>query len=362
MPCQRSFHRFPKTLRRTDEGEHSRKLTVSEFTLISRRSLLIVAGVLLLVILFTLGYVAAFLWTPHHGHSTVAEIEIRRGDTFSTVARELAKKGVVSRPRLFTFWAWLRGFDRKMHRGLYRFEGPVSPWSLLEELVRGKTVVYKVTIPEGFTVRQIGARLEQTGLTTLERFTAAVSDPTILAMFEVESIEGYLFPSTYYFRALVTEKEVIEVMFAQFKKSFTPEMAARAQQLGMTRHELVTLASIIEKEGGPPEEMPMVSAVFHNRLKRGMRLQSDPTVIYGLENFNGNLTREDLRTPGPYNTYRVNGLPPGPIANSGLVSVNAALYPAKVDYLYFVARNDGRHHLSETLRKHNSAVEKYQKR
>jgi len=129
----------------------------------------------------------------------------------------------------------------------------------------------------------------------------------------------------------------------------------------LTRHQLVTLASIIEKEGGPVDEMPVVSAVFHNRLKRGMRLQSDPTVIYGLEDFNGDLTREDLRTPGPYNTYRINGLPPGPIANPGLAAMKAALFPADVGYLYFVSRNDGSHYFSESLREHNSAVRKYQK-
>ena len=174
-------------------------------------------------------------------------------------------------------------------------------------------------------------------------------------------MEGYLFPATYLFRGLATEEEIVKTMFTVFKDTFTAEMEARAGQLGLTRHELVTLASIIEKEGGPVEEMPMVSAVFHNRLKREMRLQSDPTVIYGLEDFNGDLTREDLRTPGPYNTYRIDGLPPGPIANPGLAAMRAALFPADVGYLYFVSRNDGSHHFSESLREHNAAVRKYQK-
>ena len=150
-------------------------------------------------------------------------------------------------------------------------------------------------------------------------------------------------------------------MFAEFKDTVTPDMVARARELGLTRHEMVTLASIIEKEGGPGDEMPLVSAVFHNRLKRGMRLQSDPTVIYGLANFNGDLTREDLSSPGPYNTYKIRGLPPGPIANPGLAAMKAALFPAEVDYLYFVSKNDGSHHFSESLREHNVAVRKYQK-
>ncbi len=315
----------------------------------------------MLAAFFVLGYTAAFLLTPYHGRSSVAEIEIRRGDTFSAVARELADKGVVSQPRLFVLWAWLNGLDTRVHRGLYRFDGAVSPRSVLDGLVRGRTVVYKVTIPEGFTVRQIGRLLEDEGLATPERFAEAVGDAAVLGALGAESVEGYLFPSTYNFRARATEEEIVKTMFVQFKDTFTPDMEARANKLGMTRHELVTLASIIEKEGGPVDEMPMVSAVFHNRLKRGMRLQSDPTVIYGLEDFNGDLTREDLRTPGPYNTYRIDGLPPGPIANPGLAAMKAALFPADVGYLYFVSRNDGSHHFSESLREHNSAVKKYQK-
>ena len=322
---------------------------------------MVAGGLFLLTALFVLGYVAAFLLTPYDGHSPVAEIEIRRGDTFSAVARQLGETGVVSQPRLLAFWARLRRLDTRVHRGLYRFEGPVSPRSVLDGLVRGRTVFHKVTVPEGFTARQIGSLLERKGLVTRERFAAAVSDPAALSRLGADSMEGYLFPTTYHFRALATEEEIARTMFAEFKDTFTPEMEARVRELGMTRHQLVTLASIIEKEGGPAEEMPLVSAVFHNRLRRGMRLQSDPTVIYGLADFNGDLTRKHLRAPGPYNTYTIKGLPPGPIANPGLVAMKAALYPAEVEYLYFVSTNDGRHHFSASLRDHNAAVRKYQK-
>lgn len=344
-----------------DEGERNRQLKVLESLFSGRRGLLLAGAFLLLAALIVLGYMAAFLLTPYHGRSSVAEIEVRRGDTFAAVARKLGEKGVVSRPRLFAFWARLRGLDTRVHRGLYRFEGAVSPRAVLDGLVRGRTVVYKVTIPEGFTVRQIGRLLDSKGLVTPEAFAAAVVDPSLLASLGADSVEGYLFPTTYLFRALATEEEIVKTMFAEFKDRFTPELEARARELGLSRHELVTLASIIEKEGGPGAEMPLVSAVFHNRLKRGMRLQSDPTVIYGLEDFNGNLTREDLRSPGPYNTYTIRGLPPGPIANPGLVALKAALHPAEVDYLYFVSRNDGSHKFSESLREHNAAVRKYQK-
>ncbi len=344
-----------------DEGERNRQLKVIESLLSGRRGLLVAGALFLLAALTALGYMAAFLLTPYHGHSSVAEIEIRRGDTFAAAARQLGEKGVVSQPRLFALWARLRGLDTRVHRGLYRFEGAVSPRSVLDGLVRGRTVIHKVTIPEGFTLRQIGRLLESKGLVTPEKFAAAIADPSLLDSLGAGSMEGYLFPTTYFFRALAMEEEIVRTMFAEFRDRFTPELEARAKELGLTRHQLVTLASIIEKEGGPGAEMPLVSAVFHNRLKRGMRLQSDPTVIYGLEDFNGNLTRGDLRSPGPYNTYRIRGLPPGPIANPGLVALKAALHPAEVDYLYFVSRNDGSHYFSESLREHNAAVRKYQK-
>ena len=155
-------------------------------------------------------------------------------------------------------------------------------------------------------------------------------------------------------------EEVIKTMVHQFKKVFGPEMTNRASHLGMSEREAVILASIIEKETGLPEEKPLVSAVFHNRRTRKMPFQSDPTVIYGIKNFNGNLTKNDLQRPTPYNTYLKKGLPPGPIANPGKSSILAALYPAPVQYLYFVSRNDGSHQFSNTLREHNEAVWRYQ--
>ncbi len=325
------------------------------------RNVLLAGGLLLAAALVVVAYVSGFLLTPRQGHSEVVEVEVRRGDTFTAVARDLHRQGLVSRPRMFALWARLRGLDTRVHRGIYRFEGAVSPAAVLDGLVRGRTVFHKVTVPEGFTVRQVGRLLARRGLVTPERFAAAVSEPALLASLRTGSLEGYLFPSTYHFRVLATEEEMVKTMFTEFEDTFTPEMEARARELGMTRHEAVTLASIIEKEGGPVDEFPLVSAVFHNRLKRGMRLQSDPTVIYGLEDFDGNLTRRHLRRPDPYNTYRIRGLPPGPIANPGRAAMTAALFPADVGYLYFVSRNDGSHHFSHSLREHNRAVAKYQR-
>jgi UPF0755 protein len=176
-----------------------------------------------------------------------------------------------------------------------------------------------------------------------------------------DGVEGYLFPDTYLFSKEVAPAEVIKTMVENFKRVYAPDFSLRAAELGMTDREVVTLASIIEKETGLAEERPLISAVFHNRLKLGIPLSSDPTVIYGIADFDGNLRKRDLEKKTPYNTYLIRGLPPGPIANPGRSSILAALYPAPVKYLYFVSRNDGSHHFSATIREHNEAVRRYQK-
>ncbi|MCX7634539.1 MAG: endolytic transglycosylase MltG, partial [Syntrophales bacterium] len=174
------------------------------------------------------------------------------------------------------------------------------------------------------------------------------------------SAEGYLFPETYRLDRSMTERDIIRVMVRQFWKELTPEMMRRAAEMGMSVHQWVTLASLIGRETGFKGEKPLISAVFHNRLKRGMRLQCDPTVTYNLENFNGVIRRAHLLKDHPYNTYRIPGLPPGPIGNPGRDSLWAALYPAAVNYLYFVAAGDGSHNFSATLSEHRRAVAKYQ--
>jgi UPF0755 protein len=216
-------------------------------------------------------------------------------------------------------------------------------------------------IPEGFTVRQVARRLSDWGLVDYETFIARARDPRLLQALGIQggSVEGYLYPETYIFTRSMGEEEIIRYMVRQFRKRQRPEWEKEAEKKGLALEEVITLASIIEKEGGLPEEKPLVSAVFHNRLKRGMKLQSDPTVIYGLEDFDGNLKKSHLRKNMPYNTYVHKGLPPGPICNPGLDSIEAALYPATVPYLYFVARNDGSHYFSTTLSHHREAVLKY---
>ncbi len=177
-----------------------------------------------------------------------------------------------------------------------------------------------------------------------------------------DTFEGYLFPDTYHFPGDVQAEKIIQAMVKRFHAVFTPEWRTRAETLGFTVHQAVILASIVEKETGDPSERPVISSVFHNRLKRNMRLESDPTVIYGIKNFNGNITRKDLKRKTPYNTYRIKGLPAGPISNPGKESIRAVLYPANTRFLYFVSKKNGTHAFSTNLADHNRAVRQYQLR
>jgi len=228
--------------------------------------------------------------------------------------------------------------------------------------VAGDVIKIRITIPEGLTLKEIAARVAGAGIGTAEQLLKAAGDLARLSRLGVpgKNLEGYLFPETYTVTSTTTPVEVVRAMVAQFEHQVTPDLLAAAKARGLDRHALVTLASIVQKEAGNDAEMPLIAGVFHNRLRKGMPLQADPTVIYGVVNFDGNLTRRHLITPTPYNTYTQKGLPPGPIASPGLVALRAAAFPAETKALYFVARGDGRHEFSATLEAHNRAVRHYQ--
>jgi UPF0755 protein len=230
-------------------------------------------------------------------------------------------------------------------------------------MVLGIGAFRRVTVPEGLTLAEIADLMESAGLADRERLLKEAESPELLSSAGItgRGLEGYLFPTTYYFTPSTTERGILLAMVEEFQRSVTPAMREQAEELGMNMHEVVTLASMIEKETALPSERLLVSAVFHNRLKLKIALQSDPTVIYGLNRASKNLTRKDLQNPNPYNTYLVPGLPPGPICNPGLAALEAALRPASVPYLYFVSKNDGSHLFSRTIAEHNRAVERYQK-
>ena len=310
------------------------------------------------------GFVFSYIFLGASPRSGTVEIRIEPGESFSTVVRKLRDHKVVTNERLFSLWARYSGSEKKIHWGLYRFELPLSPSEVLNHMVLGKGIFQRVTIPEGLTVKEVADLLAKMGIVREEQFLAAASDPELLSSLGLQGrgLEGYLFPNTYSFIPETPPREIILKMAEQFRKSVEPLTGQRKEDNGLSPHEVVTLASIIEKETGVEAERPLVSAVFHNRLKLKMPLQSDPTVIYGLKDFNGNLTRKDLHASSPYNTYRIPALPPGPICNPGLSSLRAALYPASVPFLYFVSKNDGTHLFSESLEAHSQAVKTYQPR
>jgi UPF0755 protein len=314
---------------------------------------------------FTLlaGFLCSHIFLPGRPKSKEpVEVRIEQGDSFALVVRKLHEQKVISNERLFALWARLTGVEKKIHWGVYRFDPSLSPRDILERMVLGKGIFQTVTIPEGLTVKEIAELLGHMQIGESEKFLAAAADPDTLRMFGLQDKgpEGYLFPDTYHFIPATPEKDMLIAMAERFRKTTEPLLDQYSQVAGMTPHEIVILASIIEKETGVEAERPLVSAVFHNRLKLHMPLQSDPTVIYGLKDFNGNLTRKDLEIPTPYNTYRISALPPGPICNPSLSSIKAALHPAEVSYLYFVSRNDGTHLFSEKFEAHKQAVRTYQ--
>jgi|SRR5256885_2377882 len=291
-------------------------------------------------------------------------VEISEGASFREVANLLAQKGLIVSPFWFRLLGKVQDAERKIQPGEYDLHTAMRPVEILNALVKGKAIHYGVLIPEGLTAQQIGKLLEEAGIAKEADIARLVADPAFAKSLglEAQTLEGYLFPDTYHFRRRTKPEDVLRAMAQRFKAAYTPELQAQATALGMTERQVVTLASIIEKETGRDDERPLISAVFHNRLKKRYPLQSDPTVIYGIRNFSGNLTRKDLGRRTPFNTYTKLGLPPTPIANPGLQSIQAALNPAPVKYLYFVSKNDGSHHFSVTVAEHNRAVERYQKR
>jgi UPF0755 protein len=328
---------------------------------------IIAISALLMLILSTLGIWTAFdvveyANTAGSRHSREALITVSPRQNMTTTADMLFHLEIIGSPSYFYAYARGFGYDRRIQAGEYLVSGAMTPKQILEMMAGGKVYLHKVTIPEGYGLKEIAVAIAGAGLVSETQLLRAARDPQLCHGWKIEAdtAEGYLFPDTYYFPKGVGPEKVLSTMIQRFRQVFTPEMARQAQNEGLSIHQAVTLASIIEKETGSDSERPIVSSVFHNRLKRRMRLESDPTVIYGLDHFDGNITRRDLTTPTPYNTYTRQGLPPGPIASPGAKSLQAAVYPAQSEFLYFVSRQDKTHQFSRTWEEHLQAVNRYQ--
>ena len=289
--------------------------------------------------------------------------EVKSGMTLKQVSQELFRQNLIRSANAFQVIALIQDKEKLIKVGEYYISPSMLPAEILQRITSGKTVLHSITIPEGYRITEIANLLEKKDLADKNIFLQEAKNVELLEGIPTSSLEGYLFPDTYHFGKRTTEAAIINKMVETFKeRALKQEFLKRADDLGLSYHEIITLASLIEKETGKDSERKQISSVFHNRLKKNMLLQTDPTVIYVIDIFDGNIRKRDLNIDSPYNTYRYKGPPPGPIANPGLKSIIAALYPATTSNLYFVSKQDGSHKFSATLNEHNRAVQKYQLR
>ncbi len=323
--------------------------------------------VILAVMLATGVIFAALLYqyatTPASSRPDELVVEIKPGMTLKQVAHFLADQELLSEPSTFMLYTYLQGEQNHIQAGEYRFSPSMPPRDILEALTSGMAVLYTATIPEGYRITEIADLLEAKGLVDKAAFIEATRNRELLESLHIPSgsLEGYLYPETYKFSKAGGARRIVQTLLDTFKERvLQPERVQQAEAMQFTLHEIVTLASLIEKETGLAKERKLISSVFHNRLAKKMRLQTDPTVIYAMVDFDGNIRKKDLSIDSPYNTYKHFGLPPGPIASPGLESIQAALDPEESDFLYFVSRKDGSHQFSTNYKDHIRAVRKYQ--
>ncbi len=306
-------------------------------------------------------YIALFV--PPSREKVWKEVQVTEGMSFKAIAAALQKEGIIRYRGYFEIIGRLQGISRKVRVGYYGLGSHMSMWEVLDALRKGKIIEYEVVIPEGYNLYQIGWTLTGTPLISSDPndFIKVATDKKFARDLGIgaDRLEGYLFPDTYYLPKGITVPEIARRMVQRYKDVFTDEMRKRAAEMGFTEHEVITLASIVEKEAKVESERKLIAAVYENRLKLGMRLQADPTAVYGLKAWITKVTAQDLKRPSVYNTYLHKGLPPGPIANPGRGAILATLYPENVDYLFFVAQGDGSHFFSKDYGEHGKAVGRY---
>lgn len=322
---------------------------------------LLTGSLLLSLILFY-----CLILIPPKNTEPTKTVLIKKGNGLKKISELLENERIIKNRQFFILMTTLIGKKAMIKAGEYEIPTNLYPWQVLDILLDGQVKKHLVTIPEGYTINQIAKLLGDLNIVDKDEFLKRANSRDLISQLGLSNLasstlEGLLFPETYHLMKEMDPDEVIKIMVNQFKKVFYEELNAAKNNLKMCEREIIILASIIEKETSLPEEKPLISAVFYNRLNKNIPLQSDPTVIYGLKDFGGNLTKEHLLKQTAYNTYLRPGLPPTPICNPGRESIRAALWPAQVTYLYFVSKNDGSHFFSSNLEQHNKAVLKYQK-
>jgi UPF0755 protein len=334
------------------------------------RKLLLSIAVLGLLVVIAAAAAGTMVWQrlhePYKGYAAAEQIvDIPQGAGTADIRRRLLDAQIVRDELSFRAAVWWTGSGRKLQAGEYRFDQPLSAIDVVEKIARGDVYARRITFPEGLTIDEMAELYESRGFGSARDFATAAQDESLVAEIDPQAtdLEGYLFPETYALPRGTPAARLIGMMVDRFRANYGDDLQAKAKAQGFTSRQIVTLASLVEKETGKAEERPMVAAVYRNRLKLGMGMQADPTVVYALRKagkYDGNIRRGDLQFDSPYNTYRYNGLPPGPIASPGKAALEASVAPADVPYLYFVSRNDGSHVFAETLAQHNENVYQYQ--
>ncbi len=325
----------------------------------------------LVILVAAVGAVAygSVLWgrvnEPFKGYDTEQYVQIPQGATTPAIGRQLVERGIVRDQLTFRVALLWSGRSRALKAGEYRFDQPLHAVAVVDRLARGDVHVRRITFPEGLTVREMAALYEARGFGATAEFVAAAQDERLIADLDPDAtdLEGYLFPETYEVQTGTPPATLVARMVQGFRAALDDELRRLAAEQGLTTRQVVTLAALVEEETGESDERPRVAAVYRNRMRLGMPMQADPTLIYALQKagrYDGNIRKTDLGFDSPYNTYKYPGLPPGPIASPGQGSLAAAVRPADVRYLYFVSRNDGTHAFAETLAEHNANVRKFQ--
>ena len=330
---------------------------------------LLLSGLLIVALLLATVLLRFYLFstTPHTSMQYPVTIVIAAGSNLRQVSAKLRSRDVITSSRMFELLARIKGNARSIKSGTYEFHQAFSPLGVLDRLQRGLVRLQSFTVPEGKTIFETASIIAATELANEKKLLEKIIDPDFIAHLGLKgkSLEGFLFPDTYFFSETATAASILTKMVERYRQVFAQELQRAKQPAQLSENEVVTLASLVEAETGKADERPLIAGVFLRRLKKGMRLECDPTVVYGQllidPAFNKRLRRRHLLHETPYNTYRNYGLPPGPICNPGRLAIRAVLQPVETDFLFFVSRNDGSHQFSRTLRDHNRAVNTYQR-